>query len=407
MAEVLAGNATIQRPWRIKKLRNPKPFHEYILRRDNYNCYHCEAPATEVAKLPVHISGERSFASFCKKCIGGGGILRDLKMQWNPSESPPAQEGLKEVKCNRMLSVYCDASVQKNSSKYGIGIVLVDGKQSITSSRVMSIDVIHSPPFGGFCAIIGALNEVKSYLDVSEATYQRVSIYSDVDNIKRILDPQFTASLDELSLQIVQDIQNSLRELCSTFPSTWIDIKFIGRKKGQSYYRLAHRLSREYMKNTTIQNLHPETKMAVVDNITNTGGQDMERKKYPRDFKHKVLKEAAESDNIANIARKHGLTPALVYKWQRLLKNEPDSVEEGLRSQTVRHPQIDTLLSSIKQIEHIIQAVVERVSSSEIINQKTVEEVLEIIQNLEFSKRRELRQVQISEGTTQVFSIRE
>lgn len=41
----------------------------------------------------------------------------------------------------------------------------------------------------------------------------------------------------------------------------------------------------------------------------------MERTRYPKEFKEQVLREARESGNIAQTAKRHGLAPSVVYDW--------------------------------------------------------------------------------------------
>jgi transposase len=54
----------------------------------------------------------------------------------------------------------------------------------------------------------------------------------------------------------------------------------------------------------------------------------MERKSYTMEFKKQVIKEAHDSGNIAEVARKHDLRPEILYKWKRQLKSSKTSIFE-------------------------------------------------------------------------------
>ena len=41
----------------------------------------------------------------------------------------------------------------------------------------------------------------------------------------------------------------------------------------------------------------------------------MQRKRYAMEFKQQVLQEVREVGNAAQVARRHGLTPKVVYDW--------------------------------------------------------------------------------------------
>lgn len=48
----------------------------------------------------------------------------------------------------------------------------------------------------------------------------------------------------------------------------------------------------------------------------------MQRKRYTMEFKQQVLQEAKEIGNIAQVARRHGLVPKVVYNWMKMSKHQ-------------------------------------------------------------------------------------
>lgn len=48
----------------------------------------------------------------------------------------------------------------------------------------------------------------------------------------------------------------------------------------------------------------------------------MQRKRYTVEFKEQVLNEVREVGNAAQVARRHGLTPKVVYDWMTKSKHQ-------------------------------------------------------------------------------------
>lgn len=46
----------------------------------------------------------------------------------------------------------------------------------------------------------------------------------------------------------------------------------------------------------------------------------MERKIYTKEMKEAILKEASEVGNVAQVARRHGISPKNIYNWSRQAK---------------------------------------------------------------------------------------
>jgi len=61
------------------------------------------------------------------------------------------------------------------------------------------------------------------------------------------------------------------------------------------------------------------------------GGDLMNRKRYSREFKEKVIKEAIEVGNISAVARRHELSRFLLAKWVRKETN-PEKPKEPVKS---------------------------------------------------------------------------
>lgn len=53
----------------------------------------------------------------------------------------------------------------------------------------------------------------------------------------------------------------------------------------------------------------------------------MERQHYSNEFKVQVIKEAEEVGNKAAVARRYGITPNMLHRWQRQLSKCNDNVK--------------------------------------------------------------------------------
>lgn len=41
----------------------------------------------------------------------------------------------------------------------------------------------------------------------------------------------------------------------------------------------------------------------------------MKRKRYPKEFKDQMIQEAAETGNVAQVAKRHEISPKTLYRW--------------------------------------------------------------------------------------------
>ena len=41
----------------------------------------------------------------------------------------------------------------------------------------------------------------------------------------------------------------------------------------------------------------------------------MQRKRYPKEFKEQLIQEAAETGNVAQVAKRHEISPKTLYRW--------------------------------------------------------------------------------------------
>jgi ribonuclease HI len=252
--KVSMKKATVHSPWRIKKLKNKTPFLNHILERDDHQCVNCRSKASAVEK--IQRAKKKHYFSLCLGCTASGIVLKKLKEN---IKLPKKKDLIPEKRMNLGdvsnsfserdgISVYCDASVQKGSDNYGIGLVLVDGENKVIINNVYSSSVIDNPPFGELCAIFEALQQIRLYLSNTDNWYSEVRIYSDVDHIERIVHRKTANRLDEDRSVMVDKIMQTISDLHLKYPDTSISINYVGNQQRPPYYNLAHKLSRSYLK---------------------------------------------------------------------------------------------------------------------------------------------------------------
>jgi transposase len=84
----------------------------------------------------------------------------------------------------------------------------------------------------------------------------------------------------------------------------------------------------------------------------------MARNVYSLDFKKQILHEANESGNAADVARKHGINPKLLYSWKgQLSKNQTNQLNEPNQFQTTGELDLQLVLSQLKDVQSKLEVL--------------------------------------------------
>ncbi|WDL96629.1 transposase [Alicyclobacillus sp. ALC3] len=73
----------------------------------------------------------------------------------------------------------------------------------------------------------------------------------------------------------------------------------------------------------------------------------MQRKRYAMEFKQQVLQEVREVGNAAQVARRHGLTPKVLYDWMNKSKHH------GWQSATADAKKISSYVPSAAEFKEL------------------------------------------------------